>query len=193
PAWARPRTSRWAPMSEREAGFAPAPGGRTPPALQLSYSRESAEERAKSVPPPLRSAPGDACRLSQLCLERDQLADAQPRQLLQLARQPGQVDIRLESAQLLQNRHQPKIDPVRLIRLGMTLLLESSEDRLRLIFRLRHGPNQLFARIGRHDRLFYHQIKRLAPPPGAGVQLADAFGPFHSPPAARCPCLGSVC
>src|SRR5439155_24116783 len=44
----RPRAARWAPMGEREAGCAPAPGGRTTPARQLSYIRESAEERARN-------------------------------------------------------------------------------------------------------------------------------------------------
>src|SRR2546427_3555014 len=31
------------------------------------------------------------------------------------------------------------------------------------------------------------------PRPGAGVQPADGFRPFHSPPAARRPWLGGVC
>src|SRR5204862_1535472 len=133
---------------EREAGFAPAPGGRTPPALQLSYSREPAGERAKSV---LRSSPGDTCRVTKLGLERSQLAAAQTRQLLQLARHAGQVESRLEGAQLFQNRHQAEIDAVRLIRLGMTLLLQTGEDRLRLILRLRHNSNQGLTGIGDHD------------------------------------------
>src|SRR3989442_11880940 len=101
----------------------------------------------------------DLCRFAQQRLERGQLANAQARQLLQLARETPQGRGRLEGAQLLENRDQAEIDAVRLARLGMTLLLQGGEDRLRLIPRLGHYPKQLFARIGPpHASLFYLQV-----------------------------------
>src|SRR2546425_2854611 len=100
----------------------------------------------------------DARRLAQQRLERRELADAQARQLLQLARETPQGRGRVEGAQLLENRNQAEIDAVRLARLGMTLLLQIGEDRLRLVPRLGDYPKQLFAHIGPHTPLFYLQV-----------------------------------